>query len=160
MEIWQDIKDFKGFQVSSLGRIKNPNGRFLHGSDKDGYVRVCMNYKLKRIHRLVAEAFILNPENKPEINHKDGNKKNNRVDNLEWSTRKENMSHATKTGLHSVGFGESSPRSILTKDRVSYIRQSFIPRHSEFGQSALGRKFGVSTSCIWRVVHGDNWSTN
>lgn len=72
-------------------------------SDKIGYMIVGLNiynkYKLKKVHRLVAEAFIPNPENKSEVNHKDGNKSNNNVDNLEWTTHQENMKHAYNTGL-------------------------------------------------------------
>lgn len=157
MEIWKEINDVKGYQVSSLGRIKNPKGKLLTGSDKDGYVRVCIQCKLIRLHRIVAKHFVENPDSKLEVNHKDGNKKNNRAENLEWSTRTENMRHAVSSGLHVMEKGENSPKAILTKDQVNYIRQSFISRHVEFGQSALGRKFGVSNSCIWRVVHGDNW---
>lgn len=158
MEQWKEIKDTGGYQVSSLGRVITSKGKLLTGANKDGYIRVCVQYKLIRLHRLVAQYFLENPENKPEVNHKDGDKKNNCVENLEWSTRKENMCHATKTGLHSVGFGESSPRAKLTKDQVDFIRASHKARDKDFGQTALGRKFGVSNSCIHRVVNGDNWS--
>jgi hypothetical protein len=106
LEVWKDIKGFEGsYQISNKGRLKS-----FH-KDKNGYIRsnknskgdylsvVLMSGKHKkstRIHRLVAEAFIPNPLNKPEVNHKDGNKQNNRVENLEWVTRKENAEHARK----------------------------------------------------------------
>ncbi len=115
-EIWKDVKGYEGlYQVSNLGRAKSLGrkncsniclkDKILNPSldHKNGYKRVCLcrnnNEKRVGIHRLVAEVFIPNPENKPCVNHKDGNKLNNRVDNLEWCTAKENNQHAIKTGL-------------------------------------------------------------
>lgn len=65
----------------------------------------------RSVHRMVAETFISNPENKPEINHKDGNRLNNNVENLEWNTRQENMNHAVETGLINNPFGKESRNS-------------------------------------------------
>lgn len=97
-EIWKDIKGYEGlYQVSNLGRIKSfpRNGTrskeaaILRGHDTPkGYMQICLTKdrvrKTIKIHRLVAEAFLPNPTNLPQINHKDENKQNNRVDNLEW----------------------------------------------------------------------------
>lgn len=119
MEEWKDIKGYEGFyEVSNTGKIRSldhyirqkNNSKKLHKgkilntwSDKIGYIVVGLNkynkYKIKKVHRLVAEAFIPNPENKSDVNHKDGNKANNCVNNLEWNTRAENMQHAYNTGL-------------------------------------------------------------
>ena len=77
------------------------------------------------VHRLVAEAFIPNPDNKPEVNHKDGNKLNNRVDNLEWVTRKENMLHAHSLGLRDNN-GEGNPRDVLSEDEVLAIYNDLL----------------------------------
>ena len=106
------------YEISNLGRVRSldhyirqrNNSKKLHKgrilntwSDKIGYTVVGLNkynkYKIKKIHRLVAEAFIPNPENKSDVNHIDGNKSNNIVSNLEWATRSENMQHAYNTGL-------------------------------------------------------------
>ena len=109
---WKDIQGYEGlYQVSNLGEVRSlkykgrNNIKILKGaSDKDGYRRVALFDKEKcrkeyRIHRLVAEAFIPNPENKPQVNHIDGCKYNNIVQNLEWCTNQENHIHAWKTGL-------------------------------------------------------------
>ena len=106
LEIWRDIKNYEGiYEVSNLGRIKSisRNGtikenRILKPNKVMGYSQVGLQKygtrKYKKIHRLVAEAFIPNPENKKEVNHKDGNKANNCVDNLEWVTTSENQLHS------------------------------------------------------------------
>ena len=114
LEIWKDIKDYEGlYQVSNLGRVRSlPKvdrlGRVHNGKIKaqvnngSGYLIVNLKHngkqKMKTVHRLVAETFISNDDNLPEINHIDGNKVNNRVDNLEWCTRSENVKHAIKNG--------------------------------------------------------------
>ena len=115
-EIWKDIEGYEGlYQVSNLGRVKSLKRiqKFYHNrSDKilnltkcgAGYFKIILSKngvnKNHMIHRLVAQAFILNPENKPTVNHKDGNKHNNCVDNLEWATYSENIQHAYNLGLN------------------------------------------------------------
>lgn len=109
-EIWKDIKGYEGlYQVSNLGRIKSFSKRKelirkpTKNKKRNGYLEISLfkNNKEKRfkVHRLVAEAFIPNPENKEEVNHIDGNKSNNNKNNLEWVTDKENKEHAWKNGL-------------------------------------------------------------
>ena len=103
-EIWKDIKGYEGlYQVSNLGRVKRVTTNRILKSSKhvSGYlmVNLCKNSVTshQRIHRLVAQAFIPNPENKPDVNHIDEDKTNNMVSNLEWSTKKENCNHGTRT---------------------------------------------------------------
>ena len=108
IEEWKDIKDYEGkFQVSSYGNVRNIN---YYGTgiikivnqrpNENGYMVVSLskNKKTKpcKVHRLVAETFLPNPENLPEVNHKDENKTNNRVENLEWKTHRGNCNHGTR----------------------------------------------------------------
>lgn len=117
-EAWKDIPNFEGYyQVSNFGRIRsitrkaktkilNNNYRTIKGQlispakTKDGYLKVSLSKKHKRyyfrVHRLVANAFLSNPNNYPVINHKDENKLNNRVDNLEWCSIKYNCNYGTR----------------------------------------------------------------
>jgi hypothetical protein len=110
-EVWKDIKGFEGaYQISSLGRVRSLPGKYRKElirklvPDKDGYLE-CMlcekgKYTHKKVHRLVGEAFIKNPFGKKEINHKNGNRADNRIENLEWVSRKENEHHKSEV-LHS-----------------------------------------------------------
>lgn len=121
-EIWKDIVGFSGlYKVSNLGRIKsvdkkvNNNGGLQHREERilktrlnrHGYLQVVLSKNksyTKTIHRMVAEAFIPNIKNKPQINHIDGDKTNNCVSNLEWATRQENMQHAYHKLKRKMGF--------------------------------------------------------
>lgn len=133
-EEWRDIKNYEGYyQVSSLGEVRSLNrliktgtgyrtkrGQKINGVISNrGYVnqRLWKDGKMKNIleHRLVANAFIPNPNNLPEINHKDGNKLNNTVKNLEWVSRSQNIIHAFETGL------EKPKKSIITKTTFDNI---------------------------------------
>ena len=108
MEFWKSIEGTKGFiQVSAEGKVRSllsGTPRILKTSiDNKGYhrIRVTIEREKKtfKLHREVAKAFIPNPDNKPQVNHKDGNKNNNSATNLEWVTNKENCNHAIKNGL-------------------------------------------------------------
>ena len=123
------------------------------------YVHLCNGKgktKLFRVHRLVAEAFIPNPDNSPEVNHKDGNKQNNSVDNLEWCTNLENIQHSVKTGLRNAK-GENNPSAKLTAKDVENIRKEYVPNSKEFGTVALARKYGVSNVMIGKIIRYKCW---
>lgn len=106
-EVWAEIppeaiNGTEGYEVSSEGRLRRiSTGKMFAGyNDEANYIRVSINEVLYRMHILVASAFIPNPENKPHVNHKDGVRNNNKLSNLEWVTRAENMQHAYDTGLN------------------------------------------------------------
>lgn len=148
------------YRVNQYGDVLGIRGKLLKGFiHPKGYKHVFLgNGDCSKVHRLVAQAFIPNPENKPEVNHKDGNKLNNHVSNLEWVTHLENMQHAYKTGLAKTQVGEKSPRAILTKKQVDEIRKNYIPRDKTFGLRPLGIMYGVTSHCIWRIISNKNWN--
>lgn len=116
-----------------------------------GYLRVCIGKKLYFVHRLVAEKYIPNPNNLPQVNHKDGNKLNNCVDNLEWVSNQQNRNHAMKNGLHL--FGENCPWSILTEKDVYFI----LDNYQKMSIKDLACKFGVNRNTISDIIHGRTW---
>ena len=127
-EIWKDVVDYEGFYlVSSLGRIKNitprtyrdkvfpSKGRITSGCLKNNYTTAGLTKHKKEnvflVHRLVAIAFIPNPENKRCVNHINGIKHDNRLENLEWCTYSENMNHSFNNGLHKALKGSENHKS-------------------------------------------------
>lgn len=122
-----------------------PNGK--------GYLRVSISGKLRFVHRLVAEKYVPNPENKPQVNHKDGNKLNNSADNLEWVTNMENRQHAVNNLLHLTG--EKCPWSKLTRKDVDFIRNN-----KTLTQKQLAEKYNVSVFTIRSVKQGKTWKSS
>ena len=172
IEEWKDIHDYDGFyQISNFGRVKTTGG--WCGSvkrkesirsitfTKDGYAKIRLNHKGKdktyRVHRLVAEHFIPNPENKSTVNHIDGDKTNNHVDNLEWADRSEQMIHAYKMGLKTSRVGSDNSNAKLTPEEIREIRKTYVKQSKEFGTIALGKKYGVTNRVIGLIVKGDSY---
>lgn len=138
MEDWRVIPDFPNYAVSDTGLVKNlKTGRILRpGVHRQGYLLVWLSdHGLrygKSIHRLVTEAFIPNPDGKSQVNHKDGNKTNNHVDNLEWSTGSENTLHAYRTGLFG-GRPRVPVRIVETGEIFESIRECAIAINGSSG---------------------------
>ena len=162
-EIWRDVVGYEGlYMVSDMGRVKSFYGigeKLLTPSiNRGGYAFVVLTdinkvRKSLKVHTLVARAFLPNPENKPVVHHKDSNRSNNRLENLQWVTHQENSTYAVQKGSYDKESGCNSPYSKLTEDNVRYIRSHYIPRHRKFGANALSRKFNVSQSSILNVIH-------
>jgi hypothetical protein len=100
-EQWGSIDGFEGYEVSTLGRVKSKRKILKPYKDGRGYLRVDLGRGNRRkVHRLVAQQFIANPQNKPIVNHINGDRRKNCVENLEWVTDSENLSHAWKCGSY------------------------------------------------------------
>lgn len=157
-EIWRDIAGYDGdYQVSTFARIKSfKNGkvRILKPTISGDYIRIelCKDGVQKQfsVHRLVAEAFIPNPEGKPEVNHKDGKKFNCVVENLEWSTRSENIKHAFDTGLEEPNRGENNWQASLTNEQAEYIREN----PDGLTGVELAKKLNVTATVISEIQRG------
>ena len=167
-EIWKDIKGYKGeYQVSNKGRIRSldrykyQKGRYglmkriykgkilKFDNDKDGYCIVKLRHKIaKRVHRLVAQAFINNPYNKPQINHKDGNKQNNDVNNLEWVTAQENTIHAYNTGLIHYHVRKKGNLSSNSKKRLQIDKKTGKTINEYSCAAEAERKTGIKKQNI------------
>lgn len=141
------------YDITYDGQIINKhNNHVLKGRpNSKGYLRVCIGKKFMFIHRLVAEKWIPNPDNKEQVNHKDGNKLNNSANNLEWVSNKQNRTHAVDNFLHLQG--EDCPYSKLNWEIVEYIRKN----PDNLTQKELGEKFGVARTTISSVVNYRTW---
>jgi hypothetical protein len=159
------------YKIDKLGNVYGlSNNKLKPATDKKGYLRVglMINKKLqtKKVHRLVAQAFIENPQNKPCVNHINCVKSDNRVLNLEWCTHKENTQHAIKNNIFSFQNSEKSininPKkgelngmAKLKVEQVLQIRELFKPRI--FTRKMLAEKFNVTENCIKDVLSFKSW---
>lgn len=155
------VDRFPNYGVTEDGRVKNlKRDKFLKPRfyKKTGYNYIILyggkGPKSRTIHRLVAEAYIPNPLKKPWVNHKDGNKLNNHVSNLEWATKKENSQHAHQRGLINNAKGEEHWNSRLTQDQIMEIREN----KDKLTNKALGTKYGVTKNYISRVRRNKRWT--
>lgn len=159
MEVFKDIINYEGYyQISNLGNVKSliTNKILKYAIDGNGYkhIALCKNGQRSfRIHKLIANAFISNPENKPCINHKDGNKLNNTISNLEHCTFSENRFHAVKTGLHISAKGEKAGGSKLTEKEVIEIRNL----QGKYTKQQIADKFNIGITMIRNIHNYKNW---
>ena len=155
-EIWKDIEGYEGlYQVSNYGRIKSlRKNNYLKLNEVKGYLYAHLYKEAKRkahrVNRLVAEAFIKNSENKPQVNHIDGNKQNNKVDNLEWNTISENLTHAINTGLKKASKGSKNPlskqiRCLTTGEKFGSTREAGEKMNTDYS--------GISKCCRGEIEH-------
>lgn len=174
METYIQIKNFEGcYEVSNLGNVRSIE-RPVYNSDgswkrtaksrimkpykmPNGYLHVSLRkgtiYKSLRIHRLVAEHFLNNPDNLPEVNHKDCDKENNRLTNLEWTTRKDNVLHAIAHKKFPM-LGETHKNAKLTAIQVIQIREKYS-KGSKLVR--LAEEYSVSDGSIWEIVNRLTW---
>lgn len=161
MEIKKEVSGTIGFYlVDTLGNIySNHSGkekRLIPSKNRKGYhiIKLCVagSRATRTVHRIVANAFIPNPENKPQLNHKNGVKTDNRVENLEWSTSLENNRHAIDNGLIANRKGERNPNAKITEDIVLAIFKS-----SE-STTKLSKRLSIGENTIRKIRTGECWS--
>lgn len=143
MEKWKPIKGFDGYEVSDKGNVRSPWKMLTQSPNGRGYPRVCVGGKLRLVHRLVAEAFIDNPNGYPIINHKDEDKTNNRAENLEWCTYKYNSNY------------REAPIRSSEKARMPVIQ--ILPNGEEIkweSLRAVEKELGFNHSNISKVCKG------
>lgn len=168
MEIWKPVIGYEElYSVSSLGRVRSEMRiiefmpgrhrtvpeRILSPVSMNGYPQISLHRdgrrKTVRIHRLVAEAFVPNPNNHTIVNHKDGIKDNNTPSNLEWCTVLENNVHAFETWLNATG--ERHHNTTLTDDQIKQIRIDYTGAYGQI--SSMAREYGVTPGSIWQIVN-------
>lgn len=165
-ELWADVRGYEGvYQVSNTGKVRRMwrqqalNEIMQKNKKGSEYKRVCLCIHGKKkeysVHRLVAEAFIPNPNYYPQINHIDGKKGNNRADNLEWCSPKQNTQHAIKTGLRNYN-GDKNPFSRLTEDQVREIRKLYAEGNYTYKQ--LGEMFNIHFSTVGYIIQRIRWA--
>jgi len=128
----------------------NPTGYYV--------VMLAPSRRPSKIHRLVATAFLDNPDSLPQVNHKDGNKLNNHRDNLEWCSARHNVIHAFESGLCNPCKGERHRLARLTDEDVRYIRSVYVPYSKEFGSRALGKKLNIHHTNVSRAATSSTWT--
>lgn len=165
-EEWRVITDWPRYEVSNMGNVRvSATGRAVkQARTPDGYFNLTLCHltadrgpgrtKKFKVHRLVAMAFLENPENKPQVNHIDGCKTNNCLANLEWATGLENMRHASRTGLLPNQSGANNHAAKLTEERVMAI---FQMRKAGKTLKEIGQSVGVSLGNVHLVLKGKSW---
>ena len=170
--IWKDIAGYEGlYQISNIGTVYSVRYKRFRKpkTDKCGYevVGLCKDGKTRwfSIHRLVASALIPNPCGFPEVNHIDGNKQNNWVDNLEWCDHSANILHAYKTGLMTYSIQNKQKRlhnlimanAKLSKEIAQRIRSEYKEGVRGYGCKSLAKKYGVCDKTIRDIIKNRAW---
>lgn len=162
-EIWKDVVGYEGlYEISNLGSIRNFKTKAIKKTIicKNGYRRVSVSknchHKIKCMHRIIAEAFIPNPENKPQVNHKNGIRTDNSIENLEWMTAKENIRHSysrlNKLASHAKGVDCDRSKNIYQYT----VLGEFVKMH--FGLSEASLCSGISKSLIFFCCSSDHYN--
>lgn len=160
MEIWKKIEGFENYSVSSEGRVKNDSSNFILklGKHKRGYIhwisKINGQKRNIKVHRLVAESFLPNPLGLSEINHINGIKSDNRVENLEWCTHSRNVKHSFALGLQST-VGIQHPLTQLTEIDVLEIRRLYSEGTS---QTEIAKLYNYGYGAINKIVKRVNWT--
>lgn len=160
VEVWKITAISKNHEVSNIGRVRNvprkwvPVRKILSTQLFRGYPSITINGMSRRVHRLVCEAF-LGPSNGLHINHKNGIKTDNRIDNLEYVTQRQNNRHAFENGLINNS-GEKHGLSKLTNIQTSVIKEAIINGHKGI---SIAKYFNVSKSTISMIKHGNRWQS-
>jgi len=163
-EEWRPVVGYEGlYEVSSHGRVRTlgggkarTHGRILRAtSGTTGYLRVALSAanvaRTRKVHRLVAEAFLGAPPPRAYVLHHDGNPQNNRVENLRYGDARQNLADAIRHGAWEPARGENAGKAKLTADIVRAIRQS--PENA----ATLARRYGVDAKTAWEAKHGRTW---
>lgn len=158
-EIWKEVVSYEGYYfVSSLGRIRNKKGEILKLSLNKGYLRFDPSKKGKQshlyVHRAVITAFTSNPDNLPLINHKNGIKIDNNVDNLEWSNEKKNAKHARETGLYKTG--EDSGKAKLKNRDIIMIM--ILLKTRRLNRNEVATLFNTNNQTPLSILKKGLWS--
>ena len=171
-EKWRRAVGFSAnYYVSNMGRILTLTGYGIKNNpmimkpaqcmdkrrNRLGYFRTVMDRRNIRVHRVVAEAWVDNPEGKPFVNHINGDRADNRAANLEWCTNSENVRHAYRTGLAHGVRGEKQHSAKLTEEQVRQFKKEW------WGERRMTRKqyakeFGVSEAAIKDIIRGRSWA--
>lgn len=149
-------EEYPDLEISRCGIMRNRNTGNIYAWTSCGTKYLCAMYtkggrapkKRMRQHRVLMETFVPNPENKPQINHIDGNKFNNSLSNLEWCTAEENREHAIRTGLQ---------KRCLAEEDVIYLRENIVLHDKEKSIVAMAKKFGVGVTVIRDAYYGNTW---
>ena len=160
---YRNLNSKNRFQISNKGLLRNKltNHVYKLHKNKQGYLAVCVSLgsreskKVIKIHRAVATTFLNNPNDHPVINHIDGHKLNNNIENLEWCTHSHNTIHAYKNGLIDINKGDKSRVSKLTEFEIRFILENYKSGDRVLGQRGLGRIFEVHHGYIASILKGD-----